>query len=493
MTESSALPGSRPGYRFLLAGAEFAWLHPTIALAFSPLPEFIPPDPAIVCCAFGIACLGSGLLAGRGLRRIVLLVAQALLLGIDIVLALADRYGNPLTVPPPQTFMAYFELAFVIGWAVWAWRRATLLMGTEISPAMAGNSLDRGVGMLLAVALIGWGLRSPVPELEKYVILLFVAGAGAMLASNRTDEDGNSEPGEEDSPRHPLAAILAGAAGIVLSLCIAIWIFGTPGIGRAARGGLDLLGKGFSAIILRIVALFSSFSGLRSRMIEDSEPNGIALVGSDSSGAQGRGNPLLAMILLWGLRLAILAAIVLLAAATLPPLWRWLLGRPQGVQSVRGGWLTGFRAFLARIAAWLSGMTGILGDSLFRSASPATRAYRRLLRWGRVAGCGCRRWETPLEYGSRISFLFPDIASKALLVARLFSEECYGRKSASASPDRTSGNSARTSGNSTRASVGAGRDLARAGARLSSPRRRILWMRLRNLARRLARKLGRKS
>ena len=103
--------------------------------------------------------------------------------------------------------------------------------------------------------------------------------------------------------------------------------------------------------------------------------------------------------------------------------------------------------------------------------------------------------------------MFPDLAAQALLVARLFSEECYGRKIASASLARASlisarasgnsvlasGNPARASGNSARASVCAGGELARAGAGLSSPRRRILWMRLRNFARRLARKRGRKS
>ena len=236
-----------------------------------------------------------------------------------------------------------------------------------------------------------------------------------------------------------------------------------------------------------ILAILTSLLGTQSSVRYSTDDGGSAVVRPGSSVASGKANPLLDLILLWGLKLAIFAVVVLLAAAILPPLMRWLFGKSEGSER-DGRRLAEFRAFLARIAAWILGMAHFRDSRSMRARSHASLAYRKLLKWGRIARCGPRTWETVLEYGARISSIFPEIATEARLVSRNFSAEYYGIESGSTKPSPIPATSNR--------SAIADRDdearqLLRAQARLASPRRRLLSIRIRRFARKIALRLSR--
>ncbi len=427
MTESPA----RPGYRFFLACLEFAWMYPLWVLSLSLFPGFAPPGPGTALAILGLTCAATGLLKGRGLRRIVLVFIEAAVLLADILISLSGRYGTFPAVPAPTTTMVALELAFVTGWAVWAWYKGVKLMRAPVSLAAAGTAFDVGTGMLLSLALLGWGLHLPVSGLEKYAVLLFMAGMGAMAAANRGDDDIKPRGGPGGQSRGPAPSLfLAGFAGIACALCTAIWILGRSTLERAARVGMGGLGKILSLALSFIANILRAMMGMRQRATDATD--GADLSFGKTVGVAGGGgqHPVLNFVLLWGLRLAIAGIIALIAANFAPPFLKWLMGRSGGGASGKGlkAWIARLRGLMLRFSEWLADMTGVTIGRRVGSGSQAVRVYRRLVRWGRVSGQGPLKCETPLEFGRRIATLFPEISEAASLTAERFCAEYYGAK-----------------------------------------------------------------
>ena len=54
--------------------------------------------------------------------------------------------------------------------------------------------------------------------------------------------------------------------------------------------------------------------------------------------------------------------------------------------------------------------------------------FKKLCRWGRHSGVPRQKFQTPLEYGLRLIYFFPDSTQDIELIVNSFNKKIYGKK-----------------------------------------------------------------
>ena len=133
-----------------------------------------------------------------------------------------------------------------------------------------------------------------------------------------------------------------------------------------------------------------------------------------------------ALAVLVGLALVVLAGVCLWALA------QWL--RRQFAQSpeTESLWSVLRRGWWRLWARWVQ-----LGKKLIsrlKGAVTAAQLFSALVRWGRYSGIARHVSETPLEYGTRLTRLFPVLHDEIVIIIDAYHDEVYR----SVAPDRES-------------------------------------------------------
>ncbi len=402
---------------------EYAWLYPLSLLCFSFFPEMSRPRPAAVMAAMAVTTIVTGILRGRGISRILLVAIEALVLAGDAFIMLRGYYTGPALIPALHSFMQAFELALVLVWSAALWYRSIKIVRDSASALSVGTRFDTGAGMILAIAMLGWGIRQPLAGLENYTAGFFLSGLMALASVNRRG-------GVEKTHRPLLFAVLASFTGIVFSICIGIWLFARPILGEAARIGLGAFGSGMSAFLPWLVNLLRSVFRMKRTAVNTGTDADKSFSNMVAVAIEGKENSVLRFILIWGFRMAVAGFVILLVASFAPPLLKWLR-TPSG----RGAAPFRLRFFMSRISAGLRRLIRLLARALGFSNNrgagmegPAARAYLRLARWGRRSRLKPSWSETPIEFGRRVAQAFPEITAEATGIAQAFSHEYYGGK-----------------------------------------------------------------
>ncbi|MCG6911297.1 MAG: DUF4129 domain-containing protein [Deltaproteobacteria bacterium] len=82
--------------------------------------------------------------------------------------------------------------------------------------------------------------------------------------------------------------------------------------------------------------------------------------------------------------------------------------------------MAALQAFFRRLKEGAASLAGRVDN--------AAMVYVQLQRWGRHSGLLCRPSETPIEYGSRLTDHFPDLAGEIVMIVDAFNREVYGNR-----------------------------------------------------------------
>lgn len=404
-----------------IVGIEFAWIYPLANLAASVFPGFRPPSLPAAMAAFALFALVTTQLLGKGFRRIVSLLAHLCALSLALVGLLIARYGRLEAVPWTGGGVQAVEPALLTIWMGFAWYRIRKRMRDSVSPTMAGNALDAGLAFLVSTVLLGWVAHSQPAQSVPYVLILFGCGAGALLVSNRGESDLHRQRG---SSILPLAAFVA-----VLVLIGGIWALGRDGLAIASRASLEALGKGGSFLLSLFAWIIRALSGRgQARIVRTEEPvaSNQHLYAPDLPGTSP-----FDVLLKWIFLIVAGIGVLVVLALVVTAIAKWLLGRDQATPS-RGGedWRLRFRRFYTRLMAWIARMLTKISGTARIGESIEVKAYRHLLRWGRIASRAPLERETALDYATHLGAAFPEIEAEARFIATHLSATLYGPKKA---------------------------------------------------------------
>jgi hypothetical protein len=106
---------------------------------------------------------------------------------------------------------------------------------------------------------------------------------------------------------------------------------------------------------------------------------------------------------------------------------RWLFMKRYGADEKQEqwnllAWWNGLKSFLLACCEWLL-RTGTRRRALY--------FYAALRRWGRYSGIPQESGETPMEYGARLAFRFPQLKSDIMLIIEMLQWEVYGESTLS--------------------------------------------------------------
>jgi hypothetical protein len=420
-----------PGYSVFLTGIEFAWIYPLASLATSVFPHFRQPSMPAALAAIALFALVTLAIKGKGLRRIFGLFAHLAALAATLAGLLLQRYGRLEAVPWRAGGLQAAEPALLALWTGFAWYRIRKRLRDPASPQAAGNALDAGLALLVCTILLGWVAHLPPTRFVPFVLILFGCGAGALLVSNRGESDlRRYHDGGQGSMR--TSSLLPFVALVVLLALIGgIWALGRDGLALASRAGLDALGKGGSFLLSIFAWIIRALSGRgQARTVRAEEP---AFQNRDGAAPEVLGSSPFDAILKWAILIIAGIGVLVVLALAITAIARWLVGRDQVSAPRTGeGWRQRIRRLSTRLMAWITRtLTKISGTA--RIGEPIeVKAYRHLLRWGRIASRAPLERETALDYAKHLGAAFPEIEAEAKFIAMHLGVTLYGPKKVNA-------------------------------------------------------------
>ncbi|CAB1065951.1 hypothetical protein D1BOALGB6SA_10750 [Olavius sp. associated proteobacterium Delta 1] len=222
------------------------------------------------------------------------------------------------------------------------------------------------------------------------------------------------------------------ALGVLASFTIGALIIGTAGVmfflpylKMASVVGYDLVQRAANPLGPIVIAVIRFIFGQADweSTISDFTPS----LGTGEPVVTGPWMLMLQKVLIWGGWTLLIAMGTVVAGVVLWYAFRWLFLKRVGAEP--GGkpwsllsWWTQVRAFLTAFWLWS------LRAGAKRSAA---QFYAALRRWGRHSGLPQAASETPLEYGKRLAYRFPNLKAEILLIIEMLQSEVYGEYSLS--------------------------------------------------------------
>ena len=296
------------------------------------------------------------------------------------------------------------------------WLRGSWLERQKADHAFLIARFDEGIGIFLVVlsiaALVGGELGRPAAAALPFLTFSIL---GLGLARKEGDDPGAFKRRSALASLLSMSAVFLGAAA---GLTLLVPLLTDP----AARAG-QALAEAAPAVLRFIGRLLGRIYRLETAAPRLSE-GGSGILPGEAGDPEG-GTLTGVFVAVLGGTAALLAAA--LVAAALVRLVRRLASPAERRHSppdlsflIR--WLSGIPAALNRLRSNLDALRSR------RTASPALKAYARLLAVGRLFGAPREPDETPREYALRLAAAFPRSAAGAVFVVDLLEREVYGGK-----------------------------------------------------------------
>jgi len=323
----------------------------------------------------------------------------------------------------PFVFIALFAALFWLGGVSFAGRRTTYSAIT--------SRFDLGVGMFFFLFLLEGGLGGQVPAMPFFLFLFFLCSMISIaLARSRGS-------GKKEYPLNfgrlifvfllSLAMLLFAAGAVLLFL---------PGMSLLAETGYGFGKQVFSPLsnfLLKVLFFLFRRRSLRQ------EP---AVAGESSRDFFMKEAAVEHEVQLWeklfSLGMCVLLGLVVIIAAGwfFYQLYLWLFSRTPGHRK-KFFWqdlLSPFVIIWEKCRSAFFCITGLFSPSVERGEG--SRAYKKLLLWGKSSGFPRRPTETPREYGIRLGKYFPLFREEISSIIKGYHDEVYGELKLSYAQER---------------------------------------------------------
>lgn len=328
----------------------------------------------------------------------------------------------------PKAPLEWAPIVVTLFWVLLFWIGGVTLARRSTAYLTICSRFDLGIAAFLALLLlklllvVRGGLTIQDPMTERLLFPFFLFSLLAIgLARNRGQ-------GQKD--------FLSGyrGIGVLLSFSSAVLLFGTgfllllmPYLRLAAEVGYDVV-KHTAEPLGPVLAAVLRFLFL-GRQIRHEPPRPSTPENVPARFASGEGTgwgALLERIVGWGLMGLAGLLILLLCGLAAWFVLRWLLSRTPEERRRHGYW--------DRLLWWIRGLWGTLAAAWRRiglsgdQEKRAPRIYGALLRWGQRSGFPSVGSETPMEYGLRLTGLFPSLGRDIRAIIEEYQLEVYGER-----------------------------------------------------------------
>lgn len=411
------------------AGMEICWLYALAAFSMSAARGLFPISGALIGFIAGAAITHYS--TGRGWRIISLLVVQLLAFGaaVSIIVYLTYFYLYPffgkewivefLTITRlPSDWLI---LSLIIFYSILFWISGSTFSKRTNSYYKLCARFDIGITaffslfILKFVLLVKGGIRiDDISFSLLFPFFLFSLLAIGVVKTQNAQK--NFLPGFRG-----VGIVMSISLVVILSALTILFLM--PVLTRTAEISFHVLGKGAEFIMPAFISvlrfLFAPRS-MRSEPSSGSSKNDSLNLMSESS----RWPELLENIIKWGIKIAAVTMIVVIAGIALYYLIRWLFKKTVDVRRDIGKADKG--------TPWYVRLRGVLVSickMILRKLSgyhKAAELYRMLLAWGRRSGIAGFINETPLEYAARLKCKFPRMQYEIDSIVSAFNSEFYG-------------------------------------------------------------------
>lgn len=305
------------------------------------------------------------------------------------------------------------------------WWGGFALIRRELSYNNLCHRFDMGIGILFFLLFIGAGAGQTDQPVKMLIIPFFFSGMLAIaLGRNRDYGEKSFLLGYRG------IGLVLGFISLVLFSGAAVLSFFLPYLTATAENGYQVLRAAGKPAVPYLLGFIRFLFGFGFRPVADRnslQADGNIGAAETASGEQWSG--LWPEITVWGFMIVFgLLAAVLISWG----LWRLflLLQSRTAVAGVKRRLNSSFLDFLSYIWAGIVGFWRKANCYFFKPrrdrGSEAEELYSKLKKWGKAGGLPPRTWETPSEYGIRLSRKFPELAAAIKLVVDCFNREVYG-------------------------------------------------------------------
>ena len=325
----------------------------------------------------------------------------------------------------PRSQLEWFLLIFVCGYTLVFWTAGLGFANEVRSYPTACSRFDRGMIAFFALFLVKLTLhtRMGVEFHDSTALLMIFPFFIFSLMEIGLARSQGSGPPKAYLAGYSVVGVLASFTVGAFIIGAAVFMFFLPYLKMASVAGYDLLQTAaapLEPILIAVIRFIFGYAKWRT-------------TGSDFAPQTGTADPVTSSpwmlmvhkILMWGGW--VLLTVVGLAVAFLV-LWyliRWLFKKPGRGEETGDQW--NLLSWWRRLVAFLQ--TCYLGLLRTHTKRTAFQFYAALVRWGRYGGFRQKPHETPLEYGRRLCFQFPQLKDEITLIVEMLHWEVYGENS----------------------------------------------------------------
>ncbi len=418
-------------------GMELCWLYAwaafvTIAVTGYPFP-FIG-----LIATFGLAVVVTSLSMGRGWRIIYVVCLQATAFCCAAFEVIYVFYYSSYPIFSKRWLSALFGssrtspewvcLILILVWTLLIWISGVTMTRRPKAYLNVCSRFDIGLAAFFCLFLAKFVLAAKggvkiddplsLPLVFPFFLLAFLA-IGTVKAEGRATK--GFLPGYQGIGVviSFIAIVLLSAGGLVLFFLPALTMAAKIGY-RVVQGGAGL----FFPIVVRVVRFI--FLGRNVRP----EPSGNSVPEEQTwdwfaSSKDSWWMEIMGKVMTWGIQ-GIAAALLLLTSVLLMIfVLKWLFSRTavsQKHESSSDGPMAWFASLLKVLKLFREKVLGFV-----RGYRGIVDIYGALLRWGKHSGFPNVASETPLEFGTRLTYHFPRLKNEIDVIINGFNNEVYGQ------------------------------------------------------------------
>jgi hypothetical protein len=419
-----------------LCGAvlDFAWLYAWAAFSVISLEGngFPFVNAAVI---FAAAALLTRIHTARGLRVIVVVLLQGTGLAAAVLATLYVISGTTQPFLHGQWFTEFFaashsavewlRLGITLFWSIVFWVSGAFFALRPRTHRRICSRFDLGLAAFFALVLLKLALAAKGDIFTGDTMtgpLAFVFFFFGLMAIGMTRTGAAVSPGPVRGRRR-LGVVLGFILAVFVSAAGLVLFFQQP-LARAAGTGYELLKGGAASaggVFLWLMRLL--YSPNQGKMRQPPSGSGTSIPDHVLSSGGSPWLEVVGRIMTWlfGTVLGVMILIGMVAASIY--LVRWLFSRTRGKESGRRSEsLPGITRRAWSLVTLLAGRV----RRLIRGRKTAADFYDALTGWSRRSGIRQSRTETPSEFSSRLSGMFPALTKEIGSIVEAFNREFYG-------------------------------------------------------------------